>query len=157
MAFFLMAFNVHFLLMLIIIKTRHFHSSINHQEQLFHRTLITGYFRLVNIAKSLRLDFCIEHLQKQSLADIPQNRYSQSFASVTGKHLCWSLFLKNLQAEGLQLHEKRLQLRYFPLKFAKNTFSYRTPPVTASASPVAASVFFWKSTTVCNSCFATLL
>ena len=35
--------------MLINIKTRHFHSSINHQEQLFHRTLITGYFRLVNI------------------------------------------------------------------------------------------------------------
>ena len=131
--------------MLINIKTRHFHSSINHQEQLFHRTLITGYFRLVNIAKSLRLDFCIEHLQMQSLADIPQNRYSQSFASVTGKHLCWSLFLKNLQAEGLQLHEKRLQLRYFPLKFAKNTFSYRTPPVTASASPVAASVFFKQS------------
>ena len=35
--------------MLINTKTRHFHSSINHQEQLFHRTLITGYFRLVNI------------------------------------------------------------------------------------------------------------
>ena len=51
--------------MLINIKTRHFHSSINHQEQLFHRTLITGYFRPVNIAKFLRMDFFIEHLQKQ--------------------------------------------------------------------------------------------
>ena len=43
--------------MLINIKTRHFHSSINHQEQLFHRTLITGYFRPVNIAKFLRTGF----------------------------------------------------------------------------------------------------
>ena len=34
--------------MLINIKTCHFHSSINHQEQLFHRTLITGYFHPVN-------------------------------------------------------------------------------------------------------------
>ena len=62
--------------MLINVKTRHFHSSINHQEQLFHRTLITGYFRPVNIAKFLRTGFFIEHLQKQSFADIPQNRYS---------------------------------------------------------------------------------
>ena len=62
--------------MLIKIKKRHFHSSINHQEQLFHRTLITGYFRPVNIAKFLRTDFFIEHLQKQSFADIPQKRYS---------------------------------------------------------------------------------
>ena len=78
--------------MLINIKTRHFHSSINHQEQLFHRSLITGYFCLVNIAKFLTLDFFIEHLQKQSFADIPQNKYSQSFANFTGKHLRWSLF-----------------------------------------------------------------
>ena len=62
--------------MLINIKTRHFHSSINHQEQLFHRTLITGYFRPVNIAKFLRTGFFIEHLQKQSFADIPRKRYS---------------------------------------------------------------------------------
>ena len=58
---------------LINIKTRHFHSSINHQEQLFHRTLIIGY---LNIVKFLRTGFFIEHLQKQSFADIPQNRYS---------------------------------------------------------------------------------
>ena len=62
--------------MLINIKTRHFHSSINHQEQLFHRTLITGYFRPVNIAKFLRTGFFIVHLQKQSFANIPRNRYS---------------------------------------------------------------------------------
>ena len=43
--------------MLINIKTRHFHSSINYQEYLFHRTLITSYSRPVNIAKFLRAAF----------------------------------------------------------------------------------------------------
>ena len=62
--------------MLINIKTRLFHSSINHQEQLFHRALITGYFRTANIAKFSRMGFFIEHLQKQSFADIPENGYS---------------------------------------------------------------------------------
>ena len=62
--------------MLINIKTRHFHSSINHQEQHFHRRLITGYFRPVNIAKLLRRDFFIEHLQKQSFTDVLQKRCS---------------------------------------------------------------------------------
>ena len=33
---------------------RHFHSSISHQEYLFHRTLISRYVRHVNIAKFLR-------------------------------------------------------------------------------------------------------
>ena len=62
--------------MLINIKTRHFHSSINHQKQFFHKTLTTGTFRLVNIAKFLRTGVFKEHLQKQSFADIAQNRYS---------------------------------------------------------------------------------
>ena len=52
------ASNIFFLReMLISIKTRHFDSSINHQEHLFHRTLITKYFRRVNIAKFLRAGF----------------------------------------------------------------------------------------------------
>ena len=50
--------------MLINIKTRHFHSSINHQGKFFHRTFIPGYFRLVTIAKFLRTGFLIEHPQK---------------------------------------------------------------------------------------------
>ena len=61
---------------LINIKTRRFHSSINHQEQLFHRTLITGFFRPVNIGKFLRTAYFIKHLKMQSSADIPQNNYS---------------------------------------------------------------------------------
>ena len=64
-------------------QNRHFHSSINHREQLFHRALITGYFRPVNIAKFLRTGFFIEHLQKQSFADIPQNRVTPLFLKVS--------------------------------------------------------------------------
>ena len=62
--------------MLINIKARHFYSSINHQEQLFHRTLITGFLRPVNIAKFLRTASFIERLEKQSFPDIPQRKYS---------------------------------------------------------------------------------
>ena len=62
--------------MLINIKTRHFHSSTNHQEQLYHRTRISGYFRSVNIAKFLRTGLYTEHLHKQSFADMPQIKYS---------------------------------------------------------------------------------
>ena len=39
--------------MLINIRARHFHCSINLQQQFFHRTLITSYFFPVNIAKYL--------------------------------------------------------------------------------------------------------
>ena len=105
--------------MLINIKTRHFHSSINHREQLFHRTLITGYFRPVNIAKFLRTDFLWNTSRSSRLQIFLKIGILKSFANFTGKHLYWSLFLKNLQAEGLQLHNKRLQHRCFPMKFVK--------------------------------------
>ena len=48
-------------------------------------------------------------LQKQSFADILQNRTLKNLANFTGKHLCWSLFLIKL----------RLQHKCFPVKFAK--------------------------------------
>ena len=59
------------------IKTHHFHSSSNLQESRFNRTIITSYFRPVNIAKFLRIVFFIEHLQKQSLADVLQNSFAK--------------------------------------------------------------------------------
>ena len=67
------------------------------------------------------------------------------FANFAGKHLCWSLFLKRLQAVGLQLHEKKTPAEVFSCAVCEifnNTFSYRIPPVSASAPPVAVSVFF---------------
>ena len=60
---------------LISIKARQSHSSINDQEHLFHRALITSYFRPANMAKFLRTSF-IEHLQKHSFANVLQNSCS---------------------------------------------------------------------------------
>ena len=49
----------------------------------------------------------------------------KDFAIFTGKHLCWSLFLINMQAwRPATLLKKRVQHRFFPVKFAKNL---RTP------------------------------
>ena len=62
--------------MLINIKTCHFHSSINHQEKLFHRAVVTGYARAVHIEQFLKTNFLIEHLQDQPFADNLQNRFS---------------------------------------------------------------------------------
>ena len=69
----------------------------------------------------------------------------KSFPVFTGKHLCWSLFFKSLQAEGMQLYLKKSPAQVFfceVCEMFKNTFFYRTPPV--FGLPVAASVFFFK-------------
>ena len=133
--------------MSINIKRRDFHSSINNQERLFLRTLITSYFRPVNIAKFLGTSFLYNTSRSSRLHMFFKIGVLKSFANFTGKHLCSSLFLKNLQAEGLQLHKKRLRHRCFPVKFAKflrAPFLTEYLRFTAFAPPVAASVFFLK-------------
>ena len=132
--------------MLINVKTHHFHSSINHQEQLFHRTLITSYFRPVNIAKFLRTAFLQNTSRNSRLQMFFKIGALKSFVNFTGKHLCWSLFLKNLLAKGLQFQTPAQVFFREVCKIFKNSFLYRTPPVGAcSVPPVAASVFFLKS------------
>ena len=69
----------------------------------------------------------------------------KSFANFTRKH--WSLFLKNLQSERLATSLKKTPTQVFSCeiyKIFKNIFPCRTPLITASAPPVAASVFFLK-------------
>ena len=71
----------------------------------------------------------------------------KSFQNFTGKHLCWSLFLISLQDEGLQLYFKKAPAQVLSFEICeifRNTFFYGTPPVTAFALPVTASVFFFK-------------
>ena len=95
--------------------------------------------------KVFKNSFFIEHHQKQSFADALQNGVLKNFENSKGKHLCQSLFLKNLQAEGLQLYLKNTPTQVFSCEVCeifRNTFFYRTPRVIASTSPVAASVFF---------------
>ena len=43
----------------------------------------------------------------------------KSFPNFIWKQLCWCLFLKSLQAEGLQFYFKSLQHRCFPVTFTK--------------------------------------
>ena len=71
----------------------------------------------------------------------------KSFPNFTGKHLCWSFFLKSLQAEGKQPYRKTSPTQVFSCevcKIFKSTFFYRIPLVTAFAVTVASSVFFLK-------------
>ena len=105
--------------MLINIKTRHFHSSVYHQEHLFHITHITSYFRLVNIAKFLKTAFLEDTSRSSPLQMFFRIGVFRNLTIFKGNHLCWSLLLKNLQAEGLQLHKKRLQHSCFLAEFAK--------------------------------------
>ena len=58
-------------------------------------------------------------MEKQSFADVLQNRCSKNFANFTGKPLCWSLFLKSCRVEAWNIIKKRLQRKCFPVKFAK--------------------------------------
>ena len=112
--------------MLINIKTRHFYSSINHQDHLFHITHINSYFRPVNTAKFLRTAF-LEDASRSSLLQMFFRRgVFRSFLNFTVMYLCWSPLLKNFQAGGLQLLRKRLQHSCFPGEFAK---FLRTPSV----------------------------
>ena len=73
----------------------------------------------MNVAKFLRTAFLQNTSRSSRLQIFLKIGILKNFANVTGKELRWSLFSINLQAEGLQLHKKRLQHRCFPVKFAK--------------------------------------
>ena len=105
--------------MLINIKTRHFYSCINHQEHLFPRTLITRSFRPGNITKFLRTAFLQNISRSSRLQMLFKIGVVKSFANFTGKHLCWSHFLKNLQAEDLQLYLKSTPAQMFSCEVCK--------------------------------------
>ena len=143
---------------LISVKTLHFQGSINHQEHLFHRTRSTSYFRPVNIVKFLRTAFLQNTSRSSRLQMFFKIGVLRSLANFTGKHLCWSLFLKKLQVGGLQLHQKRLQQIFLPVKFAK---FLRTLFLTEHFQRLLLHLwwlllFFFKKI-VLNSYFATLL
>ena len=73
--------------MLINIKSRHFHSSINHQDHLFHRTLYHKLLSSYKYCKVLKNSFFIEYLQKQSLANVLRKGVLKRFSNFTRKHL----------------------------------------------------------------------
>ena len=57
--------------------------------------------------------------------------FLKSFAMFTGKHLCSSLFLINIQLEACNITKKKLQYKFFRVKFAKSLQN-------------TSSVCFWK-------------
>ena len=77
---------------LINIKTRHFHSSINYQEHLFH---ITFYRQLLS-SYEYEESFFINTSRSSRLQMFFKIGVLKSFSDLTGKHLWWSLFFKKL-------------------------------------------------------------
>ena len=62
---------------------------------------------------------CVDN-QKQPPEVFWKKSVLKNFVNFTGKHLCGSLFLINLQAfSPASLLKKRLQHRCFPVKFVK--------------------------------------
>ena len=104
-------------------------------QNTYHQLLLSCEY-----CKVFKNGIFMEHFREQSFVDV-----LQSFANLTGNHLCWSLFLKNQQATGTLLKKtptKVLSSEVCEI-FNEHLF-YKTPLVSASASPVAASVFFKK-------------
>ena len=113
---------------LINIKTRHFHSSINHQEHLFHRTLYHQLLSSYEYCKVFKNSFFIEHLQKQSFADVLQNRCSKQFRKLHRKALVLEFLFKKLAGRRLaNLFKKDSNTGVFRkvCEIFKNTFVYR--------------------------------
>ena len=92
---------------------------------LTYRTLITSYFRPVNIAKFLRKAFLQNTSRSSGLQMFFKIGALKSFANFTGKHLCWSLFLKTLQTCRLATLLKKTPTQVFFCKVCeifKNLF-----------------------------------
>ena len=87
----------------------------------------------------------MEHLQKQSFANVLQN--------FTGTHVCWSLFLNNLQAESTRLQQV---LSCEVTKIFKNTVFLQNTPDAASVLPVA-DLYFFKKKKVIKQLFCNLV
>ena len=64
---------------------------------------------------------------KQSLHKVSSEAEARRCSSVTGKHLCWSLFLIKLQVWRSATYEKETPTQVFPREYCKvfeNSFSY---------------------------------
>ena len=108
--------------------------------------------------KVFRNSFFHKHLQKQSFADVSQNRYSYKFCKLHRKALVLESLFKKLKAFGLHLHKIRLQHRCFPVKFAK---FLRTPFLTEHLQwlllHLRCLLLYFSKKVLFNSYFATLL
>ena len=118
---------------LINIKTRQSHSSINHLEHVFSQDTYHQLLWSFEYCRVFKNNFFVQNTSISSrLRMFFQIGVLKSFTNFTGMHLCWSLFLKKLQAGSFI---KKTPTQVFSCDACN--FSYRT-------TPVAASVFFLK-------------
>ena len=123
---------------LINIKTRQSHSSINHLEHVFSQDTYDQLISSFEYCRVLKNNFFLQNTSISSrLRMFFQIGVLKSFTNFTGMHLCWSLFLKKLQAGSFIKKTPTQVFSCDAYKMFKKTFSYRT-------TPVAASVFFLK-------------
>ena len=79
----------------------------------------------MSIVKFLRSAFLLNTSRSRRLQMFFKTDALKGFRNFTGKHLSWGPFLKNLQAEGLQLYLKNTPTQVFfheVCKIFKNTF-----------------------------------
>ena len=76
------------------------------------------------------------NMQRRSFVNVLQDRFLANFAIFTGKHLCWSLFLK--------LYCKGIQHKCFAAKRAAEQPFYRIPLVTTSEYGLVKLFFFFS-------------
>ena len=123
---------------LIKIKTRQSHSSINHLEHVFSQDTYHQLISSFEYCRVFKNNFFLQNTSISSrLRMFFQIGVLKSFTNFTGMHLCWSLFLKKLQAGSFIKKTSTQVFSCDAYKMFKKTFSYRT-------TPVAASVFFLK-------------
>ena len=77
----------------------------------FHKKAIQMFVKVLSTCRSSR---------SQMLFKMSALKY------ITGKQLCWSLFLIKLQAQACNFIKKKLKRRCFLVKFAKHFFSQNT-------------------------------
>ena len=105
----------------------------------FTEHFITSYFRPMNIAKFLRTAF-LQNTSRSSVCRCSSNQVFLKISQTSQESTCEALRLK-----ACNVIKKKSPIQVFSFevcKIFKNTFFNRTPPVTACALPVAASVFF---------------
>ena len=83
----------------------------------YHQPLSSTFS--LNIVKFSRMAFLQNTSRSSRLQMFFKIDLLKSFANFTGKHLRQSLFLKNLQAEGLQLYLKNTPTQVFSCEVAK--------------------------------------
>ena len=108
----------------------------NHVNYLIQKTTFSKCFSffliffivtIISVISSIQIAcdiMCVQHVQKQPLEVFFKKGVLEDFADLTGKHLCWSLFLIKLQGWGFNFIKMILQQICFPVKLAK---FWRTP------------------------------